>query len=134
MGPWWQALLILCAVGLTIALVAAILALRQTLQRTGQLLATIERELRPTLEDLRRLTQEAQGATHDARTGVKRVVAIAEHVSQVTEGVGALVVGLRGLTYAGQIVGIAAGLRKGAEVFVRRLVGSHGGKHGQGKR
>src|SRR5262245_34068972 len=130
MGPWWQAILILCAVGFTIALVAAILALRQTIHRVGPLLITVDQELKPTLEALRRLLREAQATAHDARTGVKRVAAIAEHVSQVTEGVGALVLGLRGLTYAGQIVGIVAGIRKGAEVFVRRLIASHGGNHG----
>jgi hypothetical protein len=82
------------------------------------------------LEDLRRLTQEAQAAAREARSGVMRVSAIVDHVSQVTEGVGALVVGLRGLTYAGQFIGLAAGIRRGIDVFVQRLVRSHGGKHG----
>ena len=59
-----------------------------------------------------------------------RVSAIVDQVGQVTEGLGALVLGLRGLTRAGQIVGIAVGIRKGIDVFVQRLAASKGGKHG----
>jgi hypothetical protein len=130
MGLWWQIPLLLCALALTAALVAALLALRRTLQRTEELLAALGQEVPPALQDLRHLTQEAQGVAREARGGINRVGAMVERASQVAEGVGALVAGLRGLTRAGQIIGIAAGLRKGLEVFIDRVRTPHGGKHG----
>ena len=45
MNLWWQVPLVLCALALSVALVAAILALRQTLQRAERLLAALEQEL-----------------------------------------------------------------------------------------
>jgi hypothetical protein len=130
MGLWWQVPLLLCVVALTAALVAAILALRRTLERTEELLAALGREIPPALEDLRRLTREAQGVASEARRGIGRLGAMVDRASQVAEGVGALVAGLRGLTRAGQIIGIAAGLRKGIEVFIDRVRTPHGGGHG----
>lgn len=130
MSLWWQIPLVLCAVALAGALVAAILALRQTLHRTEQLLATLEQEVRPTLEDVRRLTQEAEAVAREARRGVMRVSAIVDHVSRVTEGVGALVLGLRGLTHVGQVIGLAAAIRTGIDVFIQRLMAPRGGKRG----
>jgi uncharacterized protein YoxC len=129
MNLWWQVPLVLCALALTLALVAAILALRQALQRTARLLAALEQELEPTLGDLRGLTQEAKAATHEVRISVIRLSAVIERAHQVTEGLGGLVTGLWGLTRAGQIVGIAAGIRKGIDVFVQRLATPRGGKH-----
>jgi uncharacterized protein YoxC len=122
MSPWWQIPLILCAIALTIALVAAVVALRHTLQRLEQVLAVLEAKLGPTMEDIRGLTQEAQAVTHDARSSVARLSAMIEHINQVTESVGAFVVGLRGLTQVGQLV---------VNVFVRRLGGPRRGqRHG----
>jgi uncharacterized protein YoxC len=127
---WWQVPLVLCAVALTVALVAAIVALRQTLRRTERLLAALEREVGPTLGELRELTQEAQAATHEARISVMRLSAMIERAHQATESLGALMMGLWGLTRAGQIVGIAAAIRKGIDVFVQRLATPSGGHHG----
>ena len=93
MSPWWQIPLILCAIALTVALVAAVMALRRTLQRLEQVLAVLEAKLGPTLEDIRGLTQEAQAVTSDTRNTVARLSAMIEHASHVTESVGAFVVG-----------------------------------------
>ncbi len=124
---WWQIPLVICAIALTGALVAAVMALRRTLQRLEQVLAVLEVKLGPTLEDVRGLTQEAQAVTHDARSSVARLSAMIEHINQVTESVGAFVIGLRGLTQVGQLVGIALGVKKGVNVFVRRLKGPRRG-------
>jgi len=121
MSLWWQIPLILCAIALTVALVAAVISLRRMLQRLEQVLAVLEVKLGPTLEDVRGLTQEAQAVTREARNSVARLSAMIEHVNQVTESVGAFVVGLRGLTQVGQLVGMAMGVKKGVNVFVQRL-------------
>jgi uncharacterized protein YoxC len=130
MSLWWQVPLVLCAIALSVALVAAVLTLRQTLQQAGRLLARLDRELGPTLADTRGLNQEAQATTHEARYGATRITAIIDHVGQVTESVGAVALGLRGFTRAGQIIGLASAARKGLEVFIQRLTMPRGGKHG----
>jgi uncharacterized protein YoxC len=121
MPSWWLIPLIVCAVALTIALVAAVMALRRTLQRLEQVLAVLEVKLGPTLEDVRGLTQEAQAVTRDARNSVARLSTVIEHISQVTASVGAFMMGVRGITQVGQLVGMAVAVKRGVNVFVQRL-------------
>jgi len=131
MQPWAQVVLIVCAVALTAALVAAILALRRTLTRTEAVLAIVEQELRPLVGQVHGLTDEIRELTRESRHEVVRIGEVTERVQTVADGLGRVVVGLAGLTRAGQIVGLAAGLRRGVEVFVRRLrreQGDHDGK------
>jgi len=121
MQPWAQIVLIACAVALTGALVSAILALRRTLRRTDAVLEIVEQELRPLIGQANGLTQEMRDLTREARLEVERVGDVTEQVQTVADGLGRVVVGLAGFSRAGQIVGLAAGLRRGVDVFVRRL-------------
>jgi hypothetical protein len=130
MDLWWQIPVVLCAVALTVALVATVVALRQTLRRAERLLTAFEQEVAPTLVALRGLTEEAKAATREARMTAVRLSAMIERAHQVSEGLGTLVMGLWGLTRAGQIMGIAAAIRKGIDVFVQRLATPTGGNHG----
>jgi hypothetical protein len=130
MDLWWQIPVVLCAVALTVALVATVVALRQTLRRAERLLTAFEQEVAPTLVALRGLTEEAKAATREARMTAVRLSTMIERAHQVSEGLGTLVMGLWGLTRAGQIMGIAAAIRKGIDVFVQRLATPTGGNHG----
>jgi hypothetical protein len=121
MLPWVQIVLIACAVALTAALVAAILALRGALRRTDALLGIVEQELRPLIAQVHGVTEEVRELTHELRLEVKRVGDVTESVQAVTEGLGRVVTGLTGLARIGQVVGLAAGLRRGVDVFVQRL-------------
>ena len=121
MQPWAQLVLIACAVALAGALVAAILALRRTLRRGEAVLEIVEQELRPLIGQANGLTQEMRDLTREARREVERVGEVTERVQTVADGLGRVVVGLAGFTRAGQIVGLAAGLRRGVDVFVQRL-------------
>ena len=47
MSPLAQAVVLVCLVALTIALVIAVVALRRTVQRAEAVLAVVEREIRP---------------------------------------------------------------------------------------
>src|SRR5262245_44995509 len=131
MNLWWQVPLLVCAVAISLAFVAALLALRQTLHRADRLLAALEHELHPTLGELRGLTHEASAVTREARSGVARRSATAERVAQVADGLGGLLVGVRGIARFGQIVAVAAGLRRGIDVFVDRMAASRGGRRGR---
>jgi uncharacterized protein YoxC len=121
MQPWAQIVLVVCAVAVTGALVAAILALRQTLRRTGAVLEIVEQELRPLIGQVNGLTEEMRDLTRESRREVERVGEVTEQVQTVAEGLGRVVMGLAGLTRAGQVIGLAAGLRRGVDVFVKRL-------------
>ena len=121
MHPWAQAVLVVCAVALTAALVAAILALRQMLRRTDAVLAIVEQELRPLIGQAHGLTGEIRELTRETRREVERVGEVTEHVETAAQGLSRLVSALGGLARVGQVVGIAAGLRRGVDVFVNRL-------------
>ena len=121
MQPWAQIVLIACAVALTGAVVSAILALRRTLSRTEAVLEIVEQELRPLVGQVNGLTEEMRDLTRETRREVERVGEVTERVQTVADGLGRVVVGLAGLSRAGQIVGLAAGLRRGVDVFVQRL-------------
>jgi uncharacterized protein YoxC len=131
MQPWAQLVLVVCAVAVSGALVAAILALRQTLRRSDAVLEIVEQELRPLIGQANGLTEEMRDLTRETRREVERVGEVTEQVQTVTEGLGRVVMGLAGLTRAGQVVGLAAGLRRGVDVFVQRLRRGQGDDDGK---
>jgi hypothetical protein len=55
---------------------------------------------------------------------------VTERVNAVADGVGRVVSGLAGFARAGQLVGVAAGLKRGFDVFVARLSKEQGDHHG----
>lgn len=121
MQTWPQLVLIACAVALTAAIVSAVLALRGALRRTEALLGIVEQELRPLIAQVHRVTEEVRDLTRELRLEVKRVGDVTESVQAATDGLGRIVVGLSGLARVGQVVGLAAVLRRGVDVFVQRL-------------
>jgi uncharacterized protein YoxC len=121
MQPWAQLVLTACAVALTAAVVAAVLALRGTLRRTDALLGIVEQELRPLIAQVHGATEEVRELTHAIRLEVKRVGEVTERVQALADGLGRVVSGLSGLARVGQVVGLVAGLRRGVDVFVQRL-------------
>src|SRR3954463_6469784 len=121
MLPWAQAVLIACAVVLTAALVAAILTLRRALRRTDAVLTIVEQELRPLIGQAHGLTEELRDLTRETRREVARIGEVTEHVESAADGRSRRVGALGGLARAGQVVGLAAGLRRGVDVFVSRL-------------
>ncbi len=126
--PFWvQMLLSLAAFALLLALVAAVWALRGVAQRAEAVLAIVEQELRPLVGQALALTEDVRGLTREAGRELERVGAVTDRVEDIATGLGRIVVTLGSLTRAGQIVGVAAGLKKGIDVFVHRL--RHQGDH-----
>jgi uncharacterized protein YoxC len=121
MQPWTQLVLVACAVALTAAVVSAVLALRGALRRTSAVLGIVEQELRPLIAQLHGVTEEVRELTHEARLEMKRVGEVTERLQAVADGLGRVVGGLTGLARVGQVVGLAAGVRRGVDVFVDRL-------------
>jgi hypothetical protein len=120
--PFWvQMLLSLAAFALLVALVAAVWALRGVAQRAEAVLTIVEQELRPMIGQGLALTEDVRGLTREAGRELERVGAVTDRVEVVAAGLGRIVTTLGSLTRAGQIVGVAAGLKKGIDVFVHRL-------------
>jgi uncharacterized protein YoxC len=129
MQPWAQAVLVLCALVLTAALVPAIVALRRAARRAETVLTIVEQELRPLIGQVHALTDEVRTLTREASREVERVGEVTERVNAVADGIGRVVTGLAGLTRVGQLFGVAAGLKRGLDVFVSRFSRNQGGHH-----
>ena len=120
--PFWvQLLLSLASLALLLALVAAVWALRGVAQRAEAVLAIVEQELRPVIGQAVALTEDVRSLTREASRELERVGAVTDRVDDIAGAVGRIVGTLSGLTRAGQIVGVAAGVKKGIDVFVQRL-------------
>ena len=126
--PFWvQILLSLAAFALLVALVAAVWALRGVARRAEAVLTIVEQEMRPLICQGLALTEDVRGLTREAGRELERVGAVTDRVEVVAAGLGRIVMTVGSLTRAGQIVGVAAGLKKGIDVFVHRL--RHQGDH-----
>ena len=130
MHSWTQPVLLACAVALTVAGVALLLALKRTAQRAEAVLRIVEEELRPVIGQAHALTDEVRMLTREASLEIKRVGEVTERVNNVAEGVGRVVSALAGLTRAGQVIGMAAAVKRGVDVFVRRMSKHQGDRHG----
>ncbi|PYM93924.1 MAG: hypothetical protein DME04_10305 [Candidatus Rokuibacteriota bacterium] len=120
--PYWaQTSLSIATLIFLLALVAAVLAMRRVAQRAEAILVIVEQELRPLIGQAHALTEDVRALTREAGRELERVGAVADRVDTIAEGLGRFVGTLSGLTRAGQIVGVAAGLKKGIDVFVNRL-------------
>jgi hypothetical protein len=131
MPSWVTVVLVGCAVVLTVALVPTILALRRTLQRAEVVLTIAEQELRPLIGQAHALTEDIRLLTREASQEIERVGEVTERVSAAAEGLARVASGLAGFTRAGQLIGMAAGLKRGFDVFVQRLSKEQGDHHGQ---
>src|SRR5438105_13901723 len=128
--PFWvQMLLSLAAFALLLALVAAVWALRGVAQRAEAVLAIVEQELRPLIGQALALTEDVRGLTREAGRELERVGAVTDKVGSVADGFARFVGVVGGLTRAGQLVGVAAGVKKGVGAFVQRLRKEQGDHH-----
>jgi uncharacterized protein YoxC len=90
-------------------------------RRAEAVLAIVEQELRPVIGQAVALTEDVRTLTRDASRELERVGAVTDRVDDIATGLSRIVGTVSGLTRAGQIVGVAAGLKKGIDVFVHRF-------------
>jgi hypothetical protein len=121
MSAWMQVVLTLCAVATTVALVSLLLAARRSVLRAALLLATVEREINPTVARLQTLTDELGGLIRQAHLELGRVGTLTERAIEVSEGIGRVLQAVGGFARAGQIVGVATAVKRGIEVFLKRM-------------
>jgi uncharacterized protein YoxC len=129
MLPWVQIVLVICAVVITVALLPVLLTVRRASERAERVLMLAEQELRPLVGQAQTLVEDLRGLSHEARGEMARVGALTQRAEDVTEGVGRVLSAMAGLTKAGQLVGVAAGLKTGLDVFLHRLRRHQGDNH-----
>jgi uncharacterized protein YoxC len=111
MTPLAVGVILACVVALTAVLISTLWAFKKTAERAESVLAIVEREIRPMVSELESLTAELQKLSHKANENLERIGAV---VARVVGAVG-------GLTRIGQYAGVAAGVKRGVEVFLTRI-------------
>ncbi|PYN99506.1 MAG: hypothetical protein DMD91_12630 [Candidatus Rokuibacteriota bacterium] len=134
MQLWVQGLVILCLIAVTIALVPAIIALRRAVERADRVLGILEGDLSPLVGEVRGLVHELRGLSEEARGEMHRIGGLTDRAQDAFEGVSRVLAAVTGLTRAGQLMGVAAGLKTGLEVFLHRLRRNHAGGKQEGER
>ncbi len=116
-----QLVLVVCAVVVTVAVIPALIAARRAAERADRILALIERDIGPLVAQVHGLTEDARALVQEAKDEVARVGAITDRVREFSDRASGALTAVVGLTRAGQLLGLAAGLRSGIGVFLRRL-------------
>jgi hypothetical protein len=133
MPPWFYYILALCVVALTAALVTAIIYVAGAVRRAERVLRVVEgeleRDLPPLLVGVRELTDELRLLTHGATVELDRIGQITGRVQEVADAAASLLTALSGLTKAGQLIGIVAGVKAFVNVFSHRLRKPRGGRY-----
>ncbi len=131
MQPWLAAVVAFCLLAVTVALVPTLLALRRSAERAERVLAALETELPPLLGEVQGLVRELRDLGRESRAEVQRIADLTERTQHAVDGVGRLLGAVAGLTRAGQLVGLAAGLKAGLDVFLHRFRKQEGDHHEQ---
>ena len=121
--PLAQAIIVVCVVALTVALVVTLLSVRRTISRADAVLAIVEREIRPMATQLEALTEEVRGLTRQATREIEHVSVVVRRLEDVTAAVVKVGSLAATLTNIARIAGAAAALRRGIGVFASRLKG-----------
>jgi uncharacterized protein YoxC len=121
MTPAAVAIIVLCVVVVSAVLVWTLLALRKTALRAESVLRVVEREIVPVLGQLESLIAELRDLSQGAKEELSKIRVVVRRAEDVSITVSKVVLAVGGLTRIGQYVSLAAGVKKGLDVFVRRL-------------
>jgi uncharacterized protein YoxC len=125
MTPLAVGVILACVVALTIVLISTLLSIKKTALRAESVLAQVEREIRPMASELETLTGELQKLSRNANDNLQRIGGIVDRVEDISVQAARVVGAVGGLTRIGQYAGMAAGVKRGVEVFLHRLKRHH---------
>ena len=125
MTPLAVGVILACVVALTIVLISTLLSIKKTAARAESVLAQVEREVRPMASELDSLTGELQKLSRNANDNLQRIGGIVDRVEDISVQAARVVGAVGGLTRIGQYAGMAAGVKRGVEVFLHRLKDRH---------
>lgn len=121
MTPLAVAVILVCIVALTVVLISMLLSFKRVAQRAEGVLGIVEHEIRPLTSELENLTAELQKLTHKANDSLDRVAGVVERIEELSANASRVASAVAGLTRVGQYAGIAAGVKRGVEVFLTRM-------------
>lgn len=121
MTPLAQAVLVICAVVLTVALLVTLASFRRAASRAETVLQLVEREIRPLASQVEALAADVRTLSQTANREVERVGGVVRRVEDISLKVARVVGVVNSLASFRGITGVGSGLRTALSVFVSRL-------------
>jgi len=121
MTPLAQTVLVLCAVVLTVAIVATLLSFKRTAARAEIVLQLVEREIRPLASQIEGLAGDLRAVSQTANGSIQRLNGILGRVEDISLKVARIIGVANSLTSLRGISGVASGAKTGLSVFLSRL-------------
>ena len=121
MTPLAQAVLVFCAVVLTVALVVTLASFRRASSRAEIVLQLVEREIRPLASQVEALAADVRTLSQTANRELQRVSSVVRRVEDISLKIARVVGVANSLASFRGITGVGSGLRTALSVFVSRL-------------
>lgn len=121
MTPMAQTVLVLCAVVLTVAIVATLLSFKRTAARAEIVLQLVEREIRPLASQIEGLAGDLRVVAQTTNGSIQRLNGILGRVEDISLKVARIIGVANSLTSLRGISGVASGAKTGLSVFLSRL-------------
>jgi uncharacterized protein YoxC len=121
MTPLAQAVLVICAVVLTVALVVTLATFRRAASRAEIVLQLVEREIRPLATQVEALAADVRALSQTANRELERVSGVVRRVENISLKIARVVGVANSLASFRGVTNVASGLRTALSVFVSRL-------------
>ena len=121
MTPLAQAVLVICAVVLTVALVVTLATFRRATARAEIVLQLVEREIRPLASQVEALAADVRALSQTANRELERVSGVVRRVEDISLKIARVIGVANNLASVRGITGVSSGLRTALSVFVSRL-------------
>jgi uncharacterized protein YoxC len=121
MTPLTQAVLVICVVVLTVALVVTLATFRRATARAEIVLQLVEREIRPLASQVEALAADVRALSQTANRELERVSGVVRRVEDISLKIARVVGVANSLASFRGITGVSSGLRTALSVFVSRL-------------
>jgi len=121
MTPLAQAVLVICAVVLTIAIVVTLASFRRTAARAETVLQLVEREIRPLASQVEALAADMRTLSGTANRELERISGVVRRVEDISFKVARVVGVVNSMASFRGVTGLGSGLKTALGVFVSRL-------------
>lgn len=121
MAPLVQAVLVVCAVVLTVALLVTLSSIRRATGRAETVLQLVEREIRPLASQVEGLAAEVRTLSGTANRELERVSGVVRRVEDISLKTARVVGVVNSLASFRGVSSVGSGLKRAAGVFVSRL-------------
>jgi uncharacterized protein YoxC len=121
MAPWAEAVLVLCAVVVTVVLVITLSSIRRAANRAETVLQLVEREIRPLASQVEGLAAEVRTLSGTANRELERVSGVVRRVEDISLKTARVVGVVNSLASFRGVTSVGSGLKRAAGVFVSRL-------------